>query len=57
MKILVLTENFNGWEKAEGWEDIDFSERLEILTTFFYHEEHEGHEEKIKNSSSSSCSS
>jgi hypothetical protein len=46
MKILVITENFKGWEKAEGWEDIDFSERLEILTTFFYHE---GHEEKRKN--------
>jgi hypothetical protein len=27
VKILVIMENFTGWERAEGWEDISFSDR------------------------------
>lgn len=27
IKILVITKDFTGWEKAEGWEDTSFSER------------------------------
>lgn len=27
IKILVITENFEGWEKAEGWGDWSFADR------------------------------
>ena len=27
LRILVVFENFAGWEKGKGWEDISFSER------------------------------
>lgn len=27
VKILVVMENFTGWERTEGWEDMSFSER------------------------------
>ena len=27
IKILVLTENFTGWEGGKGWEDTSFSDR------------------------------
>jgi hypothetical protein len=27
VKILVVMENFSGWERTEGWEDMSFSER------------------------------
>lgn len=27
IKVLVLLKDFNGWEKAEGWEDTSFVER------------------------------
>ena len=27
VKLLVITENFQGWERAEGWEDWSFAER------------------------------
>lgn len=27
IKILVITKDFTGWEKADGWEDTSFSER------------------------------
>ena len=27
IKILVVLENFAGWEKAKGWEDVSFPER------------------------------
>ena len=27
VKILALLENFDGWERQEGWEDMSFAER------------------------------
>jgi hypothetical protein len=27
VKILVLTKNFAGWERAEGWDDTSFADR------------------------------
>lgn len=27
VKILVLMDNFAGWEKTEGWEDMSFADR------------------------------
>jgi hypothetical protein len=27
VKILVLAENFAGWERAEGWDDTSFADR------------------------------
>ena len=27
IKILILLDDFAGWEKAEGWEDFSFAER------------------------------
>jgi len=27
IKILVILDNFDGWEKAEGWSDFSFAER------------------------------
>ena len=27
IKILVLTDNFTGWERSKGWEDTSFSDR------------------------------
>jgi hypothetical protein len=27
IKILVVLENFAGWEKAKGWEDVSFPQR------------------------------
>ena len=27
VKILIITENFQGWERAEGWEDFSFQDR------------------------------
>jgi hypothetical protein len=27
IRILIVLENFSGWERAEGWEDLSFSER------------------------------
>jgi len=27
IKMLVLLDNFLGWERAEGWEDMSFTER------------------------------
>ena len=27
IKILIVLENFDGWERAEGWEDLSFPER------------------------------
>ncbi len=27
IKILIVLENFSGWERAEGWEDLSFPER------------------------------
>lgn len=27
IRILVLLENFSGWERAEGWDDLSFSDR------------------------------
>lgn len=27
IKILVLLEDFSGWERAEGWEDLSFTEQ------------------------------
>ena len=29
IKILVLLNNFEGWEKAEGWEDTSVSDRID----------------------------
>jgi len=27
IKILVIMENFTGWERSEGWEDLSFAEQ------------------------------
>ena len=27
IKILALLDNFQGWEKAQGWEDLSFADR------------------------------
>jgi hypothetical protein len=27
VKVLVLTQNFAGWERAEGWDDTSFADR------------------------------
>jgi len=27
IKVLIILENFSGWERAEGWEDLSFPER------------------------------
>jgi hypothetical protein len=27
VKVLVLTKNFAGWERAEGWDDTSFADR------------------------------
>jgi hypothetical protein len=27
IKVLIVLENFSGWERAEGWEDLSFPER------------------------------
>ncbi len=27
IKILIILDNFSGWEKAEGWDDFSFAER------------------------------
>ena len=27
VKILIVLEDFEGWERAEGWEDMSFTER------------------------------
>jgi hypothetical protein len=31
IKILVLVDNFTGWERTEGWEDISFADRNDPL--------------------------
>ncbi len=28
IKILVVLSDFQGWEKAQGWEDISFAEKM-----------------------------
>ena len=29
VKLLVITEDFTGWERAEGWEDTSFADRVD----------------------------
>jgi hypothetical protein len=31
IKLLVLLENFEGWEKTKGWEDLSFSQNNDVF--------------------------
>lgn len=35
IKILVLLEDFTGWEKAKGWEDASFADRNDVYIKRF----------------------